>query len=247
MNAHEPGIFNLLDNQDAGGGIFDSRRINATDPRIIEFASREKAVGARAAEPYSLLPGTEIDGYHCEIPVEDIRPGDVVQTLDDGYQTVLWAGSRFLSCCDGVSPIHFSAGSIGNTRPITVSAHHMFMLSHHAAERLFGVNEIFVEARHLVNGDDISYVPAASVEYFQLLFECHQVILVNGIPSASLYVNSRNLRCYDPDHRREWLAALPALHDVYMNQYGPTARLVLRRGDVRMLQKLGSFQNWKGF
>lgn len=200
----------------------------------------------RAVDQYSMPRGTLVDAYHCEMPVEELRAGDTVQTVDSGFQPILWAGSYVVTSNEHSAPIRFAPGSIGNVEAITVSPGHRFMLAHPAAEQMYGVREVLVEARHLVNDENIHYVHTNTMEYFQMLFSHHQIIFANGVSSASLHINSRTLVQEETERRREWIGVLPKLQDAYINQYGPSARLILTEKQVRTLAYLGRFRSRPG-
>ncbi|WP_306155175.1 Hint domain-containing protein [Roseovarius sp. MMSF_3281] len=214
---------------------------NLNASRALQATTHYTLPGDTMVQAYHMM-----DAHHCDMPVQELRAGDIVRTLDFGFQTVFWVGSHVLTNYHGHKQVRFAPGSIGNADTILVAPNHQLMLWHPAAEDLFGVNEILVEARHLVNETDVINVATTTTEFFQILFSRHQIIFADGVPSASLYVNSRALGSYDPEHRNEWVKALPDLQDTYMNRYGSTVRRVLSEQEVRMLQSLGGFRSGGG-
>lgn len=219
--------------------IVEDRRPRRLVPYGSEgFGTQSQQMDARL---YSFSRRTEIDSYHGAVLIEDIGVGDMVYTKDEGFQKVLWVGSRELSPNDGFPMVRFAENSIGNKQSIKVLASHLFMMSHAAAREIFGVEELLIEARHLVNGHEIHFDTPDKDKYFQILFDRHQIVFANGIPSASLYLNSRLLSRCDDVCSGEWLDALPILNDTLMNSFGSTARLVLREHDVHTLRSRGPF------
>lgn len=61
-----------------------------------------------------------------------------------------------------------------------------------------GRSELLVKARHLVNGDTVIRQDGGFVDYFQLLFDAHQIIYAEGIAAESTLVDTRT-RATMPD------------------------------------------------
>ena len=57
-------------------------------------------------------PGALIETEDGQVPVEDIRPGDMVMTIDNGLQPVRWVGQRVESLA-GDPPHDLSADVFG--------------------------------------------------------------------------------------------------------------------------------------
>jgi hypothetical protein len=72
-------------------------------------------------------------------------------------------------------------------RELLVSAQHKILLSSWHAELLFGEDEILVSATHLVNAETIHRAPRRYVDYHHLMFDRHEVLLAEGVPTESFY------------------------------------------------------------
>ncbi|MBU2935678.1 Hint domain-containing protein [Pacificibacter marinus] len=164
--------------------------------------------------------GTLIKTCEGEIAVEDLKVGDKVLTLDDGYQPIRWIGMRKLSAQDltenpKLRPIRIRAGALGNDMPtqdLTVSPQHRVLANSKIAERMFGVNEVLVGAKHLIELDGVEVAEdMAEVTYVHFLFEEHQIVFSNGARTESLYTGAEALKSISPKAREEIYAIFPGL------------------------------------
>lgn len=137
--------------------------------------------------PPCFTPGTLIDTPEGPVPVEDLRPGMTVCTRDHGAQPLRWIGRQHHRAEGAFAPVRFMAGALGNTRDLLVSQQHRMLLTGWRAELLFGEPEVLAPARHLVNGDTIHLRHGGEVEYIHLLFDRHEIVTAEGIPSESFY------------------------------------------------------------
>lgn len=164
--------------------------------------------------------GTLIRTARGEIPVEDLRPGDMVLTQDHGYQPLRWIGSKslsteLLSVFPNLRPIRLASGSLGNNLPqrdLYVSRQHRILVSSKIAENIFGEREILVAAKSLTAIAGIDPVESTeSVEYFHLLFDQHEIIFSEGAKTESLFTGEEALKAVDPAARAEIAALFPDL------------------------------------
>jgi len=163
-----------------------------------------------AMGPPCFTAGTLIETPDGLRPVEDLRPGDMVMTMDNGAQPVRWAGQRTISGRGQFAPIRFAKGVLGNTRDILVSPQHRMLIAGWRAEMFFGEDEVLVAAKHLVNNDRIHAAPVDEVTYVHVLFDRHEVIFAEGCASESFYPGDYILSG-DIEMRREILALFPEL------------------------------------
>lgn len=139
--------------------------------------------------------GTMIDNMHGRVPVEELTAGDLVATRDGSFRPIRWLASRKLSSADleadrSLQPIRIEADSFGPGLPLkdlVVSPQHRVLISDWRADFLFGSSEVLVPAKALVNDSTITVDTSLSpVEYFHLLFDAHEVIFTEGLPTESL-------------------------------------------------------------
>ena len=176
--------------------------------------------------------GTRIDTPSGPRRVEDLRPGDVVITLDDGPQSlrlVLFHPVRFGSPrTEPHRPIEFRPGALGPGVPHTrlrVSPHHRILVAHPA------LGEILVPAKALLGRRGVRVVRGvAQVTYVHLVFARHHIVLAEGCPSESFFACGMGLRAAHP-RLRPALSALSEAHGV-----GPApARTILPAGQALRL------------
>ena len=131
-------------------------------------------------------------------------------TRDNGPQTVRWIGRRAyglnaLTQNPKLRPIQIKAGALGNGLPerdLLVSRQHRMMADSKIAERMFATREVLIPAIKLTALPDIFIDECIeNFEYFQLLFNRHEVIYVEGAPSESLYTGPEALKALNPAAR----------------------------------------------
>ena len=183
--------------------------------------------------PTCFTPGTLIETPTGQNLIETLSVGDLVTTLDHGTQPIrMIVCDRFRAVGD-LAPIRFAPGALGNTEPLLVSPQHRMLVSGWRAELYFGQDEVLVAAKHLVNGDTIRQIRGGIVTYIHLLFEAHEIIFGQGIPSES-YFPGHALEIRDNDVRTELLTLFPELQ----TEEGAgcqVARRVLRRTEAHLL------------
>lgn len=157
------------------------------------------------------VAGTRILTHRGMLGVEGLRPGDLVQTMDNGYRPVVWAGRRTVCGLGGMAPVRFAAGAVGNQRDLLVSPQHRMLVTGWPSELTMGERETFAAARHLVNGRTIRRLRRPTVTYVHLLCDDHQVIFAEGAATESLFAGGGALCAFDPRARDEILRLFPHL------------------------------------
>lgn len=123
--------------------------------------------------------------------VEDLIIGDRILTRDDGVQILRWIGTSTTRAVGGFAPIRIAAGTLNNTADLLVSPDHRLFIYQRTDELGAGRSELLVKARHLVNGDSVTVSEGGFVDYYQLLFDGHQIIYAEGIAAESMLIDSR--------------------------------------------------------
>jgi len=167
--------------------------------------------------------GTRILTQIGAVPVEDLAPGDAILTLDDGYCTLAWIGSRhipplLLALKPNLRPIRIAAGALGCGLPeadLVVSPQHRVLIRSQVAERMFTDREVLVAAKHLVGIPGITVAEdVTEVTYFHLLFDRHQIVFSNGAPTESLFTGPEALKSVDEEQKREILSLFPEIEQI---------------------------------
>ena len=123
--------------------------------------------------------------------IEDIRIGDKVLTRTDGPQAVRWIGETTLRATGEFAPVVVKAGTLHNLHDLVLSPDHRLFIYQREDRLGAGRSEVLVKVRHLVNGDTVYRRDGGFVDYFQLLFDQHQIIYAEGIAAESLLIDAR--------------------------------------------------------
>ena len=174
--------------------------------------------------------------------VYELRPGDLVLTLDRGPQPIVWvrADQRSLDgMSDDARPILISAHALGPELPkhdLIVSPQHRILVGGHSQlEHLF-LEECFIPAKAMTGLPGIRVMRGKqSITWVHFACRQHHGIKANGLLSESLYLGPMVLRSM-PVPTRQYLERLfgmtstksPALN-------GPPARPFLGANSARKL------------
>ncbi|MEG3662638.1 Hint domain-containing protein [Celeribacter halophilus] len=204
----------------------ESGTVTLTDGTTISFSGIETVIcfgkGTRIATPYGARA------------VEDLKPGDLVLTMDNGLQPLRWVGARTVPATGRFAPIEITKGALGNERDLIVSPQHRMLLNGWRSEMLFNTSEVFAAAKHLVNGSTIREAQGGFVTYYHLMFDRHEVIFAEGAASESFHVSDYSLTGVADDAREELFALFPELRSMPA-QHGSTARQCLKAHEVQLL------------
>jgi Ca2+-binding RTX toxin-like protein len=168
--------------------------------------------------PICFVHGTLIATANGDVPVENLKDGDLVQTLDRGLQPLRWMGRRHLSVRalaenENMRPIRIRKDVInaGNgVGDLIVSPQHRILVASKVAQRMFDSTEVLIAAKQLlaIDGVDIAN-DFKDVTYFHILFDQHEIVYANGVPSESLYLGQQAQKCLSPEGREEIYTLFP--------------------------------------
>jgi len=158
--------------------------------------------------------GTKIMTPNGEVPIDLLRPGDLVTTRDNGPQPVVWTGQRHLGAATlaenaNLRPVRIAAGLYANENPLLVSPQHGILLQ--ASD---SADQHLVRATHLAKlhgGKVRTAMGVKAVTYVHILFEAHQVVFTDGIASESFYPGPWALRSLQSPQIRELAQLFPVL------------------------------------
>ncbi len=125
-------------------------------------------------------------------PIENLKPGDEILTRSDGPQVLHWVRKSTVRAIGDFAAVRIRAGVLKNSRDLVVSPDHRLFIYQKTDDLGIGRREVFVEARHLVDETTIIWERGGFIDYYQLLFENHQIIYAEGIAAETLRVTPRN-------------------------------------------------------
>ncbi len=216
----------------------ESVTLRGVTPDQVDSLQEMRAIGIPC-----FTPGIMIATDRGEVAVEDIRPGDMVLTADNGYQPVRWTGSRSLTQLDlarhpELRPVVIRKNAFGNRRTIRVSPQHAFAVLGKGREHL-------IRAKHAAEamGGQVARVDrrCEQVTYIHIMFDRHEVIFAEGAPTESFYPGPMALNALDRPALNELLMLFPSLAQVALQEqtaaglYGTPARPYMKRKDVLKL------------
>lgn len=189
----------------------------------------------RFADSYAVCftSGTLIRTPRGDLPVEALRAGDLVVTMDNGPQPIRWIGCRHLgadalAASPNLRPVLIPAGRLGNTRDLLVSPQHGLLVGRDHLVRAIHA------ARAPRSGIRVAHGKRA-VTYFHLMFDAHQIVFAENAPSESFYPGPVAQTLLEPGARSELRRLFPQVfasaptRGRIARTYGGTARSVLPR------------------
>jgi hypothetical protein len=176
--------------------------------------------------------------------IDDLRPGDLVQTRDDGVLPVIWAGRRRISgarlfATPGLRPVRIRGGAFGIGRPegdLIVSPQHRMLVKGAAVGCVFNTPEVLVAAEDLVDGGSVVVdLTPGDVTYIHFLLDRHAIVLANGLETESFHPASAALEDLGAADRTALSVALPGIV-ADPESYGPYARRSLTGAEAAILR-----------
>lgn len=201
--------------------------VEMTDGSIVTFSNIERII--------CFTPGTLISTVHGPRLVEDLRPGDLIVTRDNGPQPLRWIGQKTVAATGVNAPIRLHQSLLqGATAPLLVSPQHRMLWTGSRAQMLFGDNEVLVAAHHLLSNPGAQRIEGGDVTYMHLMLDQHEVIYANGAPTESFFPGDAALSALTGQSRDEMFSIFPELRS-HHGAFGETARLCLRAHEARVL------------
>lgn len=188
-------------------------------------------------------PGTLIRTARGLVPVEALRIGDLVVTLDKGLVPLRWIGQRDLSAqylrhSPDLHPVRIEAGALGGGHPardLVVSPEHRVVVAGAVVQLCVGEYEVLVAAKDLVGQPGITQVMPDGVSYIHIMFDAHHIIDSDGAWTESFQPSNLTINAIDRAARAEILALFPELAQAKGRRAFASARPVLAAHEIRSL------------
>ncbi|MEM9716519.1 MAG: Hint domain-containing protein [Pseudomonadota bacterium] len=167
--------------------------------------------------------GTLIDTIFGEIAVEDLKPGNLVRVLNGQFKPIRWIGSQSFTAADlrtdpKLCPVKIKQGAFGNNTPsqdLKLSRQHRVLIQSKIAKNQTGSRRVLVPAKDLLILPDVECCSAdRGVTYFHILFEKHEVVFSNGIPTESLFTGPEALKTISAGARYEIAKIMPQVLNI---------------------------------
>jgi hypothetical protein len=134
------------------------------------------------ASPLCFAAGTRIATPRGDTPVERLRAGHAVLTAEGDAAPILWIDHKRFDCGRHPDPallwpVRVRAGAFGPARP----RRDLFLSPDHAVF----VEDVLIPVKHLIDGDRIAQVPVASVDYYHIKLDQHELVLAEGLAVES--------------------------------------------------------------
>jgi hypothetical protein len=126
--------------------------------------------------------GTRIATPDGETPVEALRAGDRVLTIDGGAERIVWMGHRRVDCARHpdparVWPVRIAAHAFADGQP----RRDLYLSPDHAVF----AGGVLIPVKHLINARTVAQCRVASLTYCHLELERHAVVLAEGLAAES--------------------------------------------------------------
>ena len=123
--------------------------------------------------------------------VEELKIGDKLLTRDAGPQPIRWIGHHTVRAMGEFAPVHIAKGTLHNENDLLVSPDHRLFVYQREDRLGAGRAEVLLKARHLLNGESVTRQEGGFVDYFQILFDAHQIVFAEGIAAETLLIEAR--------------------------------------------------------
>ncbi len=150
-------------------------------------------------DPICLTAAVQVETARGPVPAAALREGDLVRTLDGGWQPVRavlrrWFPATELAADPALRPVRIAAGAFGRGLPVRdmrVSLQHCFL----AVDPDGRHPQAIIRARHLadtlglaeLSGD----VPPQGETYVHILLDAHHLILADGVWTETIFAGPR--------------------------------------------------------
>ena len=176
------------------------------------------------------------------VAVEDLLPGDKILTADGRAVTLMWHGSMVIvpgtrnERAEMGTMTRMTAEALGPTRPspdLVLGPAARMVHRGRGVNRITGSDAALLPVRDFIDQTSIiELTPVAPVHCYQLGFEDHEILRINGVELESLHPGAVHTLKLRPDMKDLFLSLFP--HKSTFGDFGPMRlpRLNLRDLDI---------------
>ncbi|SLN20682.1 hypothetical protein AQS8620_00544 [Aquimixticola soesokkakensis] len=207
---------------------------------ILDLSQRAPATAVFEAAFSALARGALIATPNGPVAVEDLLPGDLVDTVDGAPMAVDWIGSMQVTpdAVDGPCALYrVAADSFGFGRPgldLMLGPNARILHRAPALRSYLGTDQALVPIAALADGISvINVTPMASVRTYHIALAQHRLIKVNGFPVETYHPGASASAQLPPPLRAQFMALFPHIHE--LGDFGAMALARLSVGDLEKL------------
>ena len=176
----------------------------------------------------SLARGVLVSTTQGQIAVEDLEPGMMVNTVDQGPQMLKWVGSydmsaREVQANDRARLYRVTADAFGLNKPgqdIMLAPRAHILLRDAACKPMFGLDKAFAPIRAFEDGMNVVAVaPMSPVSLFNIAFDRQATINVNGMEVESYHPGPYGETLMDDEMMYALLRLFPHVRN--LGAFGP--------------------------
>lgn len=179
--------------------------------------------------------GTLITVSNGQKRIEELQPGDLVETKDHGPVALAWCAHSRVPGLGRGAPITIAPALFGGHAPLTVSPQHRMLVRDPFFQLAFGTPEILIAAKHLVDGEMVTARSCSMVSYHHLLCERHEVLIANGMETESLLLGDQVQGVMSKDALERFKREAKA--DWYSLRHAKTARYVVKASEASLVKR----------
>jgi hypothetical protein len=193
------------------------QRWGDTAPRVIPVPGVTVLGMRREVAFSSVAAGTLIETDRGARPAGELAAGDLVQTLDNGLQPLVWTSRRATPCGQAgpaAMPIRIAADALGQgcpSRPVVVAPDQRIMIDCPNCEAVLGHSQHLVAARDLLHLAGVERSTAPNQPMITLMCAAHEVLNVGGLWLDSFRPVDGFLNGLDDEQREDLVASNPRL------------------------------------
>ncbi|WP_120499277.1 Hint domain-containing protein [Roseovarius sp. EL26] len=184
---------------DLNGHIFEfdfiSNGSDEVEIHAIDVLGAKQSVPKRQLLHHSgMVAGTKVQTRRGKVKVENLKPGDLVLTLDSDYQPLIELVEH-----EGIdrSIIRLAKGSLGKFTPnddLFLAPKHKVLIHNLVGRSGQKIDEILINAEHLSDAEGISTQTCQpdNLTRYSIRLSTHCILFADGVPIESMSVENMN-------------------------------------------------------